>query len=215
MEQLLKPQIQQKGWIECFNLLWKWQRLTIKGFWRLRDAQLVSIKSLMPTHLKILLLLHPNSRWVHDNTRELRHRNNQTVSTSDQTPSQTYRTALPLWKLLKENFHFSPLCFIPLNESLRRYTKWWNHLNKKAQVLEVFIPWQDSWELNKKILTKFSVFTQDTYIPWICLVCSLFANSHKDTRQFNLQRNQHKPVITSSASMMPSSRQVFPYGNAI
>lgn len=94
-------------------------------------------------------------------------------------------------------------------------TKWWNHLNKKAQVLEVFIPWQDSWELNKKILTKFSVFTQDTYIPWICLVCSLFANSHKDTRQFNLQRNQHKPVITSSASMMPSSRQVFPYGNAI
>lgn len=135
----------KRGWRGCFNLLWKWQRLTmLKGFWRIRDAQLVSIKSLMPTHLKILpcyciqtaggYTTTPDSwdtettkLWVQD-------------LHSDQTPSQTCRTPLPLWKLLKENIYFSPLCFIPLNERLRRYQVM-KPPEQKAQVLGVLTPW--------------------------------------------------------------------------
>lgn len=42
--------------------------------------------------------------------------------------------------LLKENIYFSPLCFIPLNERLRRYQVM-KPPEQKAQVLGVLTPW--------------------------------------------------------------------------
>lgn len=147
----------------------------LKGFWRLRDAQLVSIKSLMPTQFKnTLLLLHANSRWVHNTTRELRqkqpnweHKTWIVTKFHHKPAGQRYFSENYLRKtsvfLLYVSYH--------LLKRLRRYQVM-KPPEQKAQILGVLIPWQDSWEWGFSCSVKFSVFTPDTYRPGICLARS-------------------------------------------
>lgn len=102
-----------------------------------------------------------------------------------------------LSKLFQENIWFSPLCFIPLSERLRRY-KWWNRQNKKLRFWEYLSHDRiaGSW-IRKSSLSFLYLLKTHTNQEFAWLVHP-FANSYKDTRQFHLQRNQHKTAITST-----------------
>lgn len=124
-----------------------------------------------------LLLLYPNSRWVHNNNRDLRQRNNQSESTTTKacTATKLHHKATGQHYLSQNYFRKTSGFLLYVSYHLVKGsegTKWWNHLNKKLRPLEYLFHDRIAGSWTRKILTNFSVFTQDTYRPGICLARS-------------------------------------------